>query len=327
MFSGRPKTETGMTEEAKTAFATRLRKPEPILLDGGLATQLEAQGCDIGNKLWSASLLMTDPQSIVDASRAYLDAGAEIIASASYQASRKGFVRLGASTVEADSLMLLSIELAIRARDDFLIDNPETEATPMIAASLGPYGAAQHDGSEYTGHYEIGGDELRAFHRERLQLFDESDADVLALETIPSHTEAEVLADLLRNCTTPAWVSFSCRDAQHISDGTSIEVVANLFRNHSTVLAVGINCTPPQHVAALIHRIRKVLPGTAIAAYPNSGESYDVTSNSWSGTVTPVDCAVAAREWVEAGAKLIGGCCRMGPEHIRAMSKAIERSM
>lgn len=315
-----------MTVEAKTAFAARLRNSLPILLDGGLATQLEEQGCDIDNKLWSASLLMTDSQSIIDASRAYLDAGAEIIATASYQANREGFARLGASADESDKLMLLSIEFAIRARDGFLIDNPSIERAPMIAASLGPYGAAQHDGSEYTGRYNIGADELRLFHRDRLLLFDGSDADVLALETIPSHTEAEVLADLLCECVTPAWVSFSCRDARHISDGTSIEDVAKLFRNHPTVLVIGINCTPPQYVAELVCRIRDVLPDTAIAAYPNSGETYNVTDNSWSGTVTPVDCASAAMEWLEAGAKLVGGCCRMGPPHIRAMAKAIERS-
>jgi len=138
--------EIRATKEVKTAFAARLRTGESILLDGGLATQLEEQGCEIGNDLWSSSLLMTDSQSIVDASRAYLDAGAEIIASASYQASRQGFARLGASADVADSFMLLSIELATRARDDFLVTNPGADPTPMIAASLGTYGAAQHDG-------------------------------------------------------------------------------------------------------------------------------------------------------------------------------------
>jgi len=133
-----------------------------------------------------------------------------------------------------------------------------------------------------------------------------------------------VLADLSRDCNTPAWVSFSCGDAQHISDGTRIEDVANLYRDHPTVLAVGINCTPPQHVTSLIRRIRQVLPKTPVVVYPNSGEAYNVTDNTWSGTVTSVDYAAAARDWVSAGAKLVGGCCRTGPEHIRAMATAIE---
>lgn len=308
----------------KTAFAEALARPAPILLDGGLATQLEAQGCDIGNALWSASLLTTDTQAIVDATRAYLDAGAECIATASYQASRDGFAALGFSAGEADGLMLLSVELAKRARDEFLAENPNYEFVPLIAASIGPYGAALHDGSEYTGSYDAGAAELRRFHGDRLALFDKSDADVLALETIPSITEATVLDELLRSCRTPAWVSFSCRDEQHISDGTPVEDAAQLFRNHPTVLAVGVNCTPPQYVASLIQKIRRTLPDTAILAYPNSGETYDVTHNAWLGTVSPLDCASAADDWVAAGATFVGGCCRMGPEHISAMAKRLK---
>ena len=308
-----------MNATLKTAFAEALALPGPILLDGGLATQLEAQGCDIGNELWSASLLATNEQAIVEASRAYLDAGAECIATASYQASRGGFATLGMSASEADALMLSSVELAKRARDEFTTDNQECDRPVLIAASIGPYGAALHDGSEYTGRYDASADELRAFHMDRLQLFDGSDADVLALETIPSFTEARVLSELLRRCETPAWVSFSCRDEQHISDGTSLAEVARLFHDHPTALAVGINCTPPQYVPSLIRTLREALPDTAILAYPNSGESYDAKSNSWSGTVSPLDCATAAVSWVSAGAKLVGGCCRMGPQHIRAM--------
>ncbi|MGI9223959.1 MAG: homocysteine S-methyltransferase [Woeseiaceae bacterium] len=308
----------------KTAFANAIDSPGPILLDGGLATQLEAQGCDIGNSLWSASLLAGNTQTIVDASRAYLDAGAECIATASYQASREGFTTLGFSASEADALMLLSVDLAKRARDEFYSDNPACERGVLIAASIGPYGAALHDGSEYSGRYEAGADELHAFHADRLSLFDDSDADVLALETIPSLTEAKVLCELLRCCKTPAWVSFSCRDERHISDGTPVAEVAGLFGNHPTVLAIGVNCTPPQYVPSLIRILRRTLPEKATLAYPNSGETYDVTSNSWSGTVAPRDCATAAASWVSTGAKLVGGCCRMGPTHIRAMATKLK---
>lgn len=307
-------------------FALALQRKQTILLDGGLATQLEAQGCDIGNSLWSASLLTSNTRAIVDASRAFLDAGAECIATASYQASRDGFASFGFSELEADELMLLSVVLAKRARDEFLADNPDCKPLPLIATSIGPYGAALHDGSEYTGGYDVGAEELRVFHADRLRLFDNSRTDVLACETIPSVTEAEVLAELLQECKTPAWVSFSCRDGRHISDGTPIEDATVLFREHSTVLAVGINCTPPQYASSLIRRIGSVLPDKAIIAYPNSGETYDVTTNSWSGTVSPLDVASVAEEWVSAGATLVGGCCRIGPGHIRAMAKRLEET-
>jgi homocysteine S-methyltransferase len=304
------------------AFRDALARAQPLILDGGLATQLEAQGCDLGNALWSAALLIEDPQAIVDANRAFLDAGAECIASASYQASREGFARRGLSADEADGLMLRSVRLAMRARDEFVAES-SADFVPLVAASIGPYGAVLHDGSEYSGHYGISVDELRRFHEARLRLFDASGADVLAFETIPSLPEAEVIADLLSDCRTPAWVSFSCKDDRHISDGSPIEAAAGLFRNHPVVVAIGINCTPPQFATALIQRIREAVPDKAIIAYPNSGESYDAETGTWSGTAAPLDYADAAREWQAAGAKIIGGCCRTGPAHIAALREAL----
>jgi homocysteine S-methyltransferase len=276
---------------SKTAFASALERSAPLIIDGGLATQLEAQGCDISNPLWSASLLLEQPREIIAASRAFLDAGAECIATASYQASYEGFSQQGISAEKARELMLLSVELALQARG---------QSRALIAASIGPYGAMLHDGSEYRGDYEATSD-----------------------ETIPSIGEARVLAELLASCDTPAWVSFSCPDAQHISDGTPVEEAAAVFRDHPTVLAVGLNCTPAQYATELVRRFRASLPGKAVIAYPNSGETWDAASGTWSGTATPLDFAAAADDWVAAGASIVGGCCRTGPGHIAAIGKKL----
>ena len=306
-----------LTQES--IFVRLLERDRPLLLDGGLATQIETQGCDIGNELWSASLLQTNPEAIVVAHRAYISAGAECLATASYQASREGFGKQGMSQDEADAMMLLSVALAKRARK-------EAAADVAIAASLGPYGAMLHDGSEYSGNYGVSSKVLRDFHRTRLRLFDSAGADVLALETIPSLQEAKVLVELLANCETPSWISFSCRDAERISDGTPVSEVVSLFAGHPSVVAVGVNCTPPQYAPALVRELRAAVPDKFVMSYPNSGETYNVSDNSWSGTVTPGDCAAAAGEWIESGAKVVGGCCRMGPEHIRAMALLINES-
>jgi homocysteine S-methyltransferase len=306
-----------LTQESD--FIRLLKRDRPLLLDGGLATQLEAQGCDISNELWSASMLQSDPEAIVIAHHAYLAAGAECLATASYQASREGFAKQGMSHDEADALMLLSVALAKRARK-------EAGADVAIAVSLGPYGAMLHDGSEYSGDYGVSSEVLRDFHSTRLQLFDDAGADVIALETIPSLQEARVLAELLRECKTPSWISFSCRDEKHICDGTPLATAAKLFEGHASVVAVGINCTPPQYAAALVRELRLAAPDKFAMAYPNSGETYNASDNSWLGTVTPGDCAMAVGEWIEAGAKLVGGCCRMGPEHISAMASLISES-
>ena len=303
----------------KQAFIRALERDVPLILDGGLATQLEAQGCDISNALWSASLLQSNPEAIVEAMRAYLDAGAECIATASYQASREGFANVGLSGEEANALMLLSVDLAEQARSEYLAANPGADFTPLIAASIGPYGAMLHDGSEYEGNYGVSAATLRDFHAPRLQLFDASNADVIAVETIPSALEARVLVELLADCESPAWISFSCTDETYLVDGTPVAEVAGLFRDHPTVVAVGINCTPPQFVPELIRKVKVTVPKKAVIAYPNSGEIYSAEDNAWFGTVTPGDCASAASAWVDAGARIVGGCCRMGPEHIRAI--------
>jgi homocysteine S-methyltransferase len=287
-------------------FASLLKRNAPLIIDGGLATQLESQGCNINNPLWSASVIEGNPQAIVDAHRAYLEAGAEIIITASYQATHPELLRR-------------SVELAIQARDEYQRTNGRRA---LVAASVGPYGAVLSDGSEYRGHYAINADELYEFHRRRLDWLDASGADLLACETIPSRVEAVVLVELLNRVHLPSWISFSCRDGEQINDGTPIEEVADLFRYHPQVLAVGINCTRPQFAVSLIERIRSVLPGKAIVVYPNSGETFDAGNKTWSGTVSANDWATAAQTWIEAGASLVGGCCRTGPEHIRAIASS-----
>jgi homocysteine S-methyltransferase len=305
----------------RRSFADLLQRERPILIDGGLATQCEAMGCDIDDELWSAVLLRSNPRALVDAHRAFLDAGAEIIATASYQASRNGFMVSGLSAADADGLIVSSVKLAEQAREEFLRDNPDTDRTPLIAASIGPFGAALHDASEYTGQYGVTEEELREFHSGRLELLDGTKPDLLACETIPSYEEAQVLAELLSKAISPAWISFSCRDEGHISDGTPIVDVASLFAGHARVLAVGVNCVPPELILPIIATLKSAVSDKAIVVYPNSGEAFNVDDNSWSGNVTELQCEQSAQAWIEAGAKLVGGCCRIGPAQIAAMAQ------
>jgi len=305
-------------------FEKALLGDEPVLLDGGLATELETQGFDIAGVLWSAALLESNPGAIVAAHRAYLDAGADCIISASYQASRQGFMLLGMSAAAADKLIASSVKLACTARSDFLAVNPATSRSPIVAASIGPYGAALADGSEYTGSYGASAAELREFHQSRLEILDRSGADVLACETIPDIVEAEVLCELLRDIATPAWISFSCRDEERISDGTLLREAVALFADHPRVLATGVNCTPPGLISALIGEAQKGAPQKAVVVYPNSGETYHAADNSWSGSACDLDGGFPVSDWHDAGAKLIGGCCRTGPAHIAAIRSRLK---
>lgn len=304
-------------------FISMLRQDGPVILDGGLATQLESQGFDINGALWSAKLLVSNPRAIIDAHRAYLDAGADCIISASYQASRGGLMDLGVSATDADALIISSVSLAMTARAEFLADNTHTKREPLVAASIGPYGAAMNDGSEYTGDYDANDREVCEFHTERLKLLDRSGADVLAVETIPNAMEAAVLSELLTDTKTPAWISFSCRDGEHLSDGTRLADAVRLFASSPNVHAIGVNCTSPRYISALISAVKANAPFKAIVVYPNSGETYHSHNNSWSGSACDFERDFDVAGWRASGAKLIGGCCRTGPGDIAAMKEQL----
>ncbi len=291
----------------------------PLLIDGGLSNALEEQGCDLNHKLWSAKLLETNPEAIIQAHYAYLKSGAQCITTSSYQASVPGFMAIGHDRETAEALIIKSIQLAEiaieRAMESGLFDQK-----PLIAASIGPYGAYLADGSEYRGDYGVSDEILREFHLDRISLLDHSNADFFACETIPGFQEAKVLEEILRQTDKPAWVSFSCKDEQHLNDGTKIEECASLFATHPKVFAIGVNCTAPKYISGLI-KAMKVKSGTKkIVVYPNSGEAYNAESKTWLGLSDPDLFVSMTKEWITLGANIIGGCCRIGPDHIKSIS-------
>ncbi|MFQ5527560.1 MAG: homocysteine S-methyltransferase [Thermoanaerobaculia bacterium] len=289
-----------------------------VLLDGGLATTLEAHGASLDDDLWSASVLLEAPEALRQVHRAFLEAGSDCIATVSYQASIAGFRNRGLTELEANELMRASSRLAVAERDDFWQSEEDRSGRlkPLVAASVGPYGAFLADGSEYTGDYGIGEAELRTFHQDRWRILAESEADLLACETIPSLREAVLLTELLED--TPqkwAWLSFSCRDDVHISDGTRLLEAARELDSVPRLVAIGVNCVSPDHVPSLIDELAA---GTnkPIFVYPNQGEGWDAAAKSWVGEPRILDWGQAADEWLRLGASGVGGCCRVGPDEI-----------
>ena len=296
-----------------------------MILDGGLATELENRGYDLADDLWSARLLIDAPDAIQEVHRDYLEAGADCVISASYQGSIAGFINWGLSRSEGTALLELSVKLAIEARDSFWT-NPMNRAgriKPIVAASVGPYGAFLADGSEFTGDYDLSEEGLLEFHKERWRILAGTDADLLACETIPSFAEVRALAKLLADGDfTPAWVSFSCKDGKHISDGTPLAEAISVLDGIENVVAVGINCTAPRFISSLIGEASRATR-KPIIVYPNSGETYDTARRIWTGDASEKDFAQACQTWQAEGASLIGGCCRTGPEHIRLVRERL----
>jgi homocysteine S-methyltransferase len=292
-----------------------------IVLDGALATELERRGADLRDPLWSARCLIETPELIRDIHLDYFHAGADVATTATYQATFDGFAGRGIRTAQAGRLMLDAVALATAARDKFWLEptNRVGRLRPLIAASIGPYGAMLADGSEYRGHYGVSDQTLAEFHLPRLRVLAGSGADLLAVETIPCLQEALVLARLLLEFpSTYAWIAFSCRDGQNNCEGEDIGDCVAALRSYPQIAAVGVNCTAPQHMTALLARMR---PRTEqpLLVYPNSGEAYDASSKQWGGAHEAASFGDQARSWYAAGARLIGGCCRTSPKDIRGV--------
>jgi S-methylmethionine-dependent homocysteine/selenocysteine methylase len=286
----------------------------PVVLDGGLSTELQARGHDVSSALWSARLLRDDPAAIVAAHAAFAVAGAQVATTASYQATFPGFAAAGIDQAEIARLISSSVALARRGAPD-----------GWVAGSVGPYGAMLADGSEYTGAYvdDVGVAGLRAFHRPRMELLAEAGADVLACETVPAAAEAEALLAAADALGVPIWLSLTTVTGDdgivRTRRGERAADVFAMTAGVDAVIAVGINCTDPAGIGPAIEAASR--SGKPVVVYPNSGEVWDAVGRRWTGS--PGISPATVPGWVEAGARLIGGCCRVRPQHIAAIAAAL----
>ena len=289
------------------------------IVDGALATELERRGCDLNDALWSAKVLMEQPELIRQVHLDYFNAGADIAITASYQATVEGFAKRGLTREQALDLMKKSVQIAQSARDEFWSNkaNHVNRVRPLVAGSVGPYGAFLADGSEYRGDYKLTEQELIDFHRPRVEALIASGADLLACETIPCLIEARALIKLLSEFpNVSAWFTFSAKDDEHICNGEKIADCATYLNQFEQVAAIGINCTSPLYIPSLIREIKKN-SDKSIIVYPNSGEVYDPETNTWHGETSCDEFGRQSKEWFANGATLIGGCCRTTPDHIK----------
>jgi len=298
-----------------------LQTKKLAIVDGALATELERRGCDLKDELWSAKVLLEQPEIIRAVHLDYFNTGADIAITASYQATVEGFAKRGLNKDEALKLMQKSVQIAQDARDEFLTgQNNLTRVKPLIAGSIGPYGAYLADGSEYRGDYNLTEQELIDFHRPRVEALIGSGADLLACETIPCLIEAQALLKLLSEFpNTYAWFCFSAKDGEHICNGERITDCAEWLDQYPQVAAIGINCTSPLYMPSLIREIR-TKTDKPIVVYPNSGEVYEAETNTWHGETSCDEFGEQSKAWFDNGATIIGGCCRTTPDHIKEIS-------
>lgn len=298
----------------------------PVLLDGGLANQLESQGCNLNHPLWTSHLLQNDPEAVIRAHLAYLRAGAQCIATASYQANFPALKKLGYDESASEELIRSSVNLAVEARKRYK-DESRDEKPIWIAGSIGPYGAYLADGSEYRGKYDISDQGLVEFHQAKIEILSRSPVDLLAFETFPSLQEIRVICSLTAVNEKESWLSVSCKDGSHISDGTPIEQIAQLLSDHPTIFGMGINCTEPRFISDLIIKVKPHLKSKRLIVYPNSGDTYDPKSKTWSANQKENEFLSQVPAWLELGVDIIGGCCRIGPEEISMVNGILNKRL
>ncbi|WP_235031938.1 homocysteine S-methyltransferase [Actinacidiphila yanglinensis] len=282
-----------------------------LVLDGGLSNQLAEQGCDLADPLWTARLLADEPGQILAAHTAYMRAGAQVLTTASYQATYEGFAQRGVGRADATRLLRRSVELARQAA----AGRPEVR----VAASVGPYGAMLADGSEYRGRYGLSVRELERFHRPRIEALAAAGPDVLALETVPDVDEGEAMLRAAEGAGVPVWLSYTIEGGLTRA-GQRLEEAFALVAGRDEVVAVGVNCCAPGEVGDAV-RLAAEVTGKPVVAYPNSGEQWDAEGRHWVGGTTFDPALVTG--WRRAGARLVGGCCRVGPTGIAGISAAL----
>lgn len=317
------------TRDNTAVIASAAAKQSPLIalledrkfltIDGALGTELETRGCQLGtsDKLWSAKVLLENPQLIYQVHLDYFRVGADFIITASYQGSVASFMRYGLTESAAHALIAKCVELAKQARIDYLHEIGDKK-TLLIAGSVGPFGTFLADGSEYRGDYERTHDEYCAFHRPRIQTLIAAGVDILAIETIPSASEIHAMLQLLATefPTITAYISFSLRDGQHLCDGTPLASILPAINNQPQIVAVGVNCYALDKVTDALITLR-AHTNLALLVYPNSGERYDPVAKVWvDSPATNLPFHEYIDEWIECGAKMIGGCCRTNPQII-----------
>jgi len=278
------------------------------LIDGGLSTELTRIGAIFEGELWTGRALLNDPSLVEAAHRNYVEAGAEVVISSSYQISRIGFEEIGLQARSADEALVKSIEIAKSA---------VAGTNAKVAASVGPYGAVLHDGSEYRGDYKVSQSFLEDFHSERIEILVGAKPDFLSVETIPNVIEAKALANVLKGLQIPAWVSFTAGTTDTLWSGEHIEAAVEAVAELQNVMAVGVNCVSPELVSGLVSKIKSVSGLTAIA-YPNRGGEWDSANGVWLNEV-PREFTSWLPEWIDSGVEWLGGCCGTDATDIRKL--------
>jgi homocysteine S-methyltransferase len=257
----------------------------------------------------------------------------------------EGFLKEGYTTDQAIDTMRKSVALAFDARDEFMQSHPDDTLQRLIALSIGCYGAILANGAEYHGNYgDVTLERLVEFHKNRLEIFlSGKDAlDMVIFETVPSYMEAKAIrelvlgwkADYSKNIPElpPVAVSFQCKSGTKIADGHLLRDSLAILEDIDQIFSLGFNCTKPKFIGELLSTTAEENKKNKVKAtiiYPDGGDEWDAVARSWNTKDRLVEdtfAKVLGNAVVEYGPKIIvGGCCRTGPSHIKAIRNFLKQ--
>lgn len=267
------------------------------------------------------------PELIKQVHKNYFKAGADCGITCSYQASIPGLMENGYTLEEAENLIRSAVKIFCEARDEWQEEEGREagRAWPLCLGAAGPYGAYLADGSEYRGNYGITDEQLKEFHKRRVELLHEAGADIILFETVPSLKEAKVEAEIAEEYGYDYWISFSCLSENIICEGTPIAECAKTFaKGYPHLKMIGVNCTKPEYITGLIHKIKENCD-IPIGVYPNSGEEYDAVKKVWFGKQSALSFEQYAYNYMKSGASAVGGCCTTVAKHVEEVVRAKKR--
>lgn len=289
------------------------------VIDGGLSTALEEVGADIGGPLWTARVVIESPELLVEAHRRFVEAGAAIVTSASYQCGVREFANAGLDASTARRALTSTVDLARRATEG---------TTARVAASVGPFGAVLADGSEYTGLYAASWEDVEKYHRDKLEVLVGAGVDVIAVETIPRADEARLIAGILDDLGAPAaWFSFGARSSRATYGGDDLRTAVMGIAGYANLVAVGVNCTHPEVVDDVLGDLREAAPRIGLIVYPNLGRVWNAGTRSWTGDSSDPFGVNRLADWTARGVTMIGGCCGVGPADIARLVAGVASSV
>ncbi|MDJ0869310.1 MAG: homocysteine S-methyltransferase family protein [Myxococcota bacterium] len=285
-------------------LSERLRQRAPLVADGATGTELERRGAHTGLPLWSTHALLDAPELVEAIHRDYVLAGAELLTANTFRTQTRTLARGGAGDRAAE-LTALAVELARRA----------------AAAGPGPIwiaGSMPTLEDCYRPDLVPPDDALAREHAEHAGNLAAAGCDLVLVETMNSVREARAATRAARDTDLPVWVSFVTDAGARLLSGEPLREALDAITPLEP-LAVGVNCLPPRCVAPALPLLAAT--GLPVGVYANLGAPNDETGFTRSDDCSPAELAEAARRWLAAGVRLIGGCCGTTPEHVRALAQ------